>query len=350
MDQQDGVRSVEAEELGQVVCTEASSSARLTRRSLMRLGSAAAAGAGLAAAASVLRARPAAAAAGGDLVLGASNSAGSSQTSLTADLDDESTLNVINTNGSLPSAIYGLAGGASGIGGLGAIIGDSNRTAGVVGLSSAGTGVYGVSGALSHLDYRAGVQGQSDYQIGVLGTSSFNSGVYGIAGGLSHLSAPSAGVFGDSNAAAGVVGASAQSTGVYGVSGNGAGVVGQGGGGGDGVSGTAGTGNGVHGLASSATGTGVLAANSAAGGKALQVDGNASFSRSGTATVGGGKKSAVVSGVVLTSASLVLATLQGSQAGLYIEGVLTNVTGKSFAISLSKAAVASIKVAYFILN
>jgi hypothetical protein len=85
-------------------------------------------------------------------------------------------------------------------------------------------------------------------------------------------------------------------------------------------------------------------------GTALSVVGTAVFSRSGTATISASKSSATVSNITLSSLSLVLATLQGNQAGLYVQGVVTNVATKSFTIFLSKAATATVKVAYFILN
>jgi hypothetical protein len=63
-----------------------------------------------------------------------------------------------------------------------------------------------------------------------------------------------------------------------------------------------------------AVGAGVLAERTAAG-NALKVSGKASFSRSGTVTVPAGKSSVTKSGVALTAASLVLATLQQHAAG-----------------------------------
>ena len=85
---------------------------------------------------------------------------------------------------------------------------------------------------------------------------------------------------------------------------------------GDGVIGAAGTtgGNGVHGIAESSSGAGVLAENTG-GGTALKATGPAVFSRSGILTVAAGKSSGTVTGVPLTAASLVLATLQQHLTG-----------------------------------
>jgi hypothetical protein len=120
------------------------------------------------------------------------------------------------------------------------------------------------------------------------------------------------------------------------------------GGGGDGVQGLAATGLGVHGTASAATGTGVWAENTA-GGNALQVVGKAAFRRSGLLTVASGSK-ATVTNVPLTSASLVLATLQQHATGLYVLAAVPNVSGSSFTVYLSKTVSASTTVAWFVIN
>ena len=115
-----------------------------------------------------------------------------------------------------------------------------------------------------------------------------------------------------------------------------------------GIGGSAG-GNGVDGRAVSAAGAGVLAENTV-GGTALQVAGPAVFSRSGTLTVAAGASSATKTGVALTAASLVLATLQQDKTGLYVRSAVPNVPGSSFTIPLSKAVTASITVAWFVVN
>jgi hypothetical protein len=88
----------------------------------------------------------------------------------------------------------------------------------------------------------------------------------------------------------------------------------------------------------------------------LQASGTASFagtttfSRSGLLTVAAGKSSGTVTGVALTAASLVLATLQQNLSGVYVRSAVPNVAGSSFTINLSKAPSASAKVAWFVVN
>ena len=81
------------------------------------------------------------------------------------------------------------------------------------------------------------------------------------------------------------------------------------------------------------------------------VPGKATFSRSGILTVAARASSAMKSVVPLSSASLVLATIQGNVVGVYVLGV-TLVTGASgsFTIHLNKAVSASTKVAWFVVN
>ena len=132
---------------------------------------------------------------------------------------------------------------------------------------------------------------------------------------------------------------------------NGAGVVGQGGGAGIGVWGTGGSGGtGVRGTATAASAAGVLAENTATGGTALQVAGKAVFSRSGLVTVAAGSSTTTVAGVALTSASLVLATLQQHTTGVYVLAAVPSVSGSSFTVYLSKAVTAATKVAWVIIN
>jgi hypothetical protein len=89
-------------------------------------------------------------------------------------------------------------------------------------------------------------------------------------------------------------------------------------------------------------------------GKALRVDGVASFSRSGKAVVAGTSKkrasSVTVTGVALTSASLVLATPQGVVAGVSVEGIDLDVAGRRFTIHLTKAIKVRLAVAWFVVG
>jgi hypothetical protein len=57
-----------------------------------------------------------------------------------------------------------------------------------------------------------------------------------------------------------------------------------------------------------------------------------------------------VTGVALSSASLVLATLQQHTTGVYVVAAVPHITGSSFTVYLSKAPSASTKVAWFVVN
>jgi hypothetical protein len=167
-------------------------------------------------------------------------------------------------------------------------------------------------------------------------------------------------------------GGAAGGAGVHGVAlsnvGNNAdGVVGEGAGSGNGVAGYGGAnggtgvlgagagqspdppGNGIHGLTSDARGAGVIAENTA-GGTALRAIGTAKFSRSGKLTIRAGSSEVTKTGVPLTAASLILATLQQNVSGVYVQAAVPNVSGSSFSIHLNKAVSASINVAWFIVN
>jgi len=165
--------------------------------------------------------------------------------------------------------------------------------------------------------------------------------------------AGSAGVIGNGGPSGdGVIGnGGGSAAGIAGTGGpdNGPGVVGGGAGTGDGVRGTTTSGSGVHGLATTAGGTGVLAENTTDG-TALAVSGKAAFSRSGTLTIAARRSSVTKKGVPLTTASLVLATLQQNVTGLYVQSAVPNVTGSSFTVHLNKAALVSTKVAWFVVN
>jgi len=93
---------------------------------------------------------------------------------------------------------------------------------------------------------------------------------------------------------------------------------------------------GVHGTTASAAGSGVFAENTG-GGTALRVSGKASFSRSGVLTLAASAASITKTGVPLTSASYVLATLQTNTSGLFIQGAVPNPAGSSITIYFSKA-------------
>jgi hypothetical protein len=238
------------------------------------------------------------------------------------------------------------------------------------------TGVYGQSGSTSSgLTAGIGVLGITDSApgagvtgqhagsgSGVSGTSQTGNGVYGQSGNTASTMTTGIGVSGitDNISGAGVLGENAGGgTGVSGTAGQfGTGVLGTGGnvgvagnGGNTGVLGVTSKarGVGVWGLADSATGTGVLAENSF-GGDGLKVVGKAAFSRSGVLTVAAGKSSATHSGVPLTSASLVLATLQQDRAGVHVRSAVPDVARHSFTVHLSKAVPAPTALAWFVIN
>lgn len=118
---------------------------------------------------------------------------------------------------------------------------------------------------------------------------------------------------------------------------------------GPGVLGMACADNGMHGTATAAGGVGVLAENTA-GGTALNATVPAVFSRSGILTVAAGKSAVTKTGVALTAASLVRATLQQDVAGVWVRSAVPDVAGSSFTVHLSQAVAASPKVAWFMMN
>jgi len=231
-------------------------------------------------------------------------------------------------------------------GGESAVLADPATHAGVIGQASGnGHGVQG-SGAGSGSGVAgsggggggAGVTGTGGANgTGVIGNGDgFGSGVVGNAGG------------GDAHGVQGF--GSGTGSGLVGTGGaSGPGMVGSGKGNGAGVVGIgAGSGAGVEGIGG-AKGVGVLA-ESSAGGTALQTTGRAVFSRSGVLTVAAGSSKVTKTGVALTSASLVLATLQQDVAGVWVRSAVPNVTAKSFTVHLSKAVSATAKVAWFVVN
>jgi hypothetical protein len=277
-----------------------------------------------AAAAAVVSSKPAGAD-GPDVLLGngpgsVGNDAGTNQTSLTSDSGAAPSFNFYNTS-SDGTALYGQAVGGSGLTfGPTGVLGDTDSSygVGVAGNSLYGTGVLGKSGAPSGFELPgSAVIGDSQDNAGVYGLSMNNVGVYG-------LSKSSNGITGatEGNGMAGVYGADLSSTGGYGVTG----------------------------YSARAGGVGVLAENAV--GPALKVSGTAMFSRSGVVSIAAGKTSLIHTGVTLASTSLVLANLQNSLPGVYVEAVVPNVSGHSFQIVLSKAVPAgkTAKVAWFIVN
>jgi hypothetical protein len=152
------------------------------------------------------------------------------------------------------------------------------------------------------------------------------------------------GVYGESTTGIGVSGANTGSTGI-------------------GVKGaTGGTGAGVYGLATAngvgvygdapANGTGVVAKGTT--GNALVVNGKAQFSRSGSKAVAGTltapKSSVTVTGVALTTKSLVLTTPQKHLAGVFVEAAVPNVAGSYVTIFLNQAVTQSFPVGWMVIE
>ncbi len=185
----------------------------------------------------------------------------------------------------------------------------------------------------------------ASYASGAVGAETNETG----GDAVSAYSASGTGVWG-SGLTAGVEGvASAGGTGVFGHNAGttGIGVWGRTDGVGSAVYGQA-TAGGVAVNGDSVSGTGVRAKSSS--GKALEVFGKATFSRSGTATVAAGKSSAVVSSVDLSAKSLVLVTPQKNVAGVYVQAAVPNVTAKTVTVNLNKAVPASYPVAWMIIE
>jgi hypothetical protein len=247
--------------------------------------------------------------------------------------------NIENTTSGTRATLGGDGSGISAQGTRGGQIGIDayGYRAGVFGRSNEGTGVEGRGGQI-------GVHGRIA-RIGVLG-----EGADGVRG--TTTTPDGRGVLGTSNAAGGV--------GVYGDnSGGGTGVYGKGkaavygeGVGATGV-GVQGSGlNGVQGYTEAPGGAGVVATN-AVGETALRVNGKAQFTRSGTTLISHPESSAIVGGdLVLSSESLVLATVQNDLAGVYVRAAVPDPSSGSFTVYLNQAAPpgSTVTVAWFIVN
>jgi hypothetical protein len=225
--------------------------------------------------------------------------------------------------------------------------GDSTGGEAVYG-SGATNGVHGVTSSSSD----SGVWGEND------------GGGYGVSGSTSSQS-ETAGVWGSNlGSGPGVTGSSSSGSGV-----DGTGAVGVHGSGLTGVSGSSGAsvGFGVYGSATKAGGIGVFAVGADVALKAegrtrlngpLSVSGPARFNtrtlfaRSGMLLIPQGSSKGTRAGIALTSGSVVLATIQGNIAHVWIQGV-SKVTGSSgsFTVHLNKAAPAGgVTVGWFVLN
>ncbi|HEY3833369.1 MAG TPA: hypothetical protein VGO03_13815 [Acidimicrobiia bacterium] len=111
---------------------------------------------------------------------------------------------------------------------------------------------------------------------------------------------------------------------------------------------THGAGDGISVYGISKNGVGVLA--ECPGGYALWVKGRAQFTRSGKLVFAKGQAAKAVTPMVFNQDSLVLATIQGNVAGLWVQGVVVDIAHSKFTINLNKPAPAAVAVGWFIAN
>lgn len=118
-----------------------------------------------------------------------------------------------DTNYNSVAGVVGASSGGDGVIGLSS----GSDYSGVYGNSVSGDGVHGInSGTSGIISGPAGVLGDSDANPGVVGVSTASDGVRGIKSGLSGLDGGPAGVTGDSSTNTGVAGISSGGPGVYG--------------------------------------------------------------------------------------------------------------------------------------
>jgi hypothetical protein len=87
------------------------------------------------------------------------------------------------------------------------------------------------------------------------------------------------------------------------------------------------------------------------GGYALDVHGRAVFDRSGKTTITAGQSTKTLSGHAITSATVVVATVQGNPPGIWVRSVSLNDANDTFTIRLNKAAPSGgVVVGYFLVN
>jgi hypothetical protein len=154
-----------------------------------------------------------------------------------------------------------------------------------------------------------------------------------------------AGVWGH-GAVLGVKGTNYSSTGGVGVQGEtdykyGKGVFGK-------ADGGTGDGTGVHGITK--TGVGVRAEATDNAGFGLNVVGRALFSRSGRVAFAQGEASKTITVARIDVYSIVLATIQASVAGTWVQGATKDVANARFTISLNQPAPTPLVVGWFVVN
>ena len=109
-------------------------------------------------------------------------------------------------------------------------------------------------------------------------------------------------------------------------------------------------GTGVYGL--TYDGVAVAARTAVPQGTALQVDGTAKFSRSGVAVVPARRKEVVVTGVLLTAASIVLATVQQYRpgSGVSLRAAIPDPAANSFTLRLTAVTSEDVRIGWFVVN
>jgi hypothetical protein len=198
----------------------------------------------------------------------------------------------------------------------------ANGSFGLIGESDHGTAIYGLSHGGN------GVTGQTQ-----------TKGKSGVAGLDFSKTAGAHGVYGQSNLGVGVFGISFGDNGIFGQSetvGKSAIV---------GVDLLAKAGGNAASFQSH-HGTAVAALSDH--GVALHCEGRAKFKNSGTVSVPAGQGSVKVTVAGLTSANIVLATIQNPQSGVFIEGAQPG--AGSFTITLSKKAPGAVHVGWFVIG
>jgi hypothetical protein len=117
------------------------------------------------------------------------------------------------------------------------------------------------------------------------------------------------------------------------------------------ANGTPGAGEGIAVRGRTKNGIALYGEAQATGGYGLQVIGRAVLNRSGKTTISAGSASKTVSGHVMTAATIVVATVQGNAAGVWVKNVSVSDAADTFIIRLNKAAPAGgIVVGFFIIN
>ncbi len=334
----------------------------LSRRAALRLGGSAAAVAGVATSAAVLGANPANAATG-TMVYGTTMNSGTAKTELDSTHNYE-TMRLYNSGGG--RALYANTGSATSApcivaqvshpGADGNALYAENNGTGTAVFGAAFGGGPGVRGYSTVAN--AGVQGD-DGGVGLgngVVANVFNSANNSAALVASTIGGGSAVYAQINNASSGAATINAQTNGtgnaIYGTVGNPASsapsIVGTHNGTGASVAGyAAGTGIGVSGtVANAASGAaavqgvtiGTGPAVQAIGTRALDVQGVATFDRSGVVSIGYPNKSAtvVVPGAVLTATSVVIATMQTGLTGVYISSATPVAGTNDVVITMSK--------------